>query len=175
MTGKGLEQVENPSAVFLEERSHASGSCVTAVVEGNRVFLLEVQALVSKTAFGYPQRKSAGYDLNRLHLLLGVLERRTGIAFDDQDVYVNVVSGSQVREPSVDIAICMALVSSLIDVAVAQELVAWGEVGLGGELRSVPFQEMRNKEAKRFGLTQVISPKTAKTLKDALAEAGLLK
>lgn len=175
MTGKGLEQVENPSAIFMAERSRASGSCVTAIVEGNRVFLLEVQALVSKTAFGYPQRKCSGYDLNRLHVLLGVLERRTGIAFDEHDVYINIVSGSQVKEPSIDLAVCAALVSSLLDVTLPEQLVMWGEVGLGGELRSVPFHDLRAKEAKRFGLQSVVSPKTHKTLQDALKEAGLLQ
>lgn len=170
MKREGLVEVKNPSEVFIAERSEASGSCMTAVVEGNRVFLLEVQALVNKTAFGYPQRKCSGFDLNRLNLLLAVLQRRADLPFDSHDVYINVVGGVEFNEPSMDLAVCVALVSALKNQAVSKETIAWGEVGLGGELRAVPRHEERTKEALRFGLKHGITPKTAKTLTDAIKQ-----
>lgn len=168
MKREGLAEVKNPSEVFIGDRSDASGTCMTAVIEGNRVFLLEVQALVNKTTFGYPQRKCSGFDLNRLNLLLAVLTRRAQLPFDSHDVYINVVGGVSFSEPAMDMAVCMALVSALEDKPLSTETVAWGEVGLGGEVRSVPRHEERTKESLRFGLKQGITPKTVKTIKDAI-------
>jgi DNA repair protein RadA/Sms len=168
MTGEGMQQVANPSQLFLQERSSAPGSCIAAALEGNRVFLVEVQALVAGTAFGFPQRKASGFDLNRLNLILAVLSRRAGIAFDQQDVFVNVVGGASFSEPGMDLAVALAVVSSLRDSAVPPTVAAWGEIGLGGEIRSVARAKDRQAEAKRFGLTQPISGKTVPTLAEAL-------
>lgn len=174
MQQHGLVGVENPATLFFQERSHVAGTCATAVVEGSRIFLVEVQALVSKTSFGFPQRKSSGFDLNRLNLLLAVLSRRARISFESFDVYVNIVGGSAFKEPAMDLALCVALVSSLRDVAVDPSLIAWGEVGLGGEVRAVSRQNDRAKEAKRFGLTHIISPRMVKHLDEALVNAKLM-
>lgn len=168
MQGEGLVEVENPSGVFLQERSDVPGSCMTAIIEGSRVFLVEVQALTSKTQFGFPQRKCSGFDVNRLNLLLAVLQRRADISLEDHDVYINVVGGTSFREPAMDLAVCAALVSSLQDTAIAEDVVLWGEVGLGGEVRSVAQAKLRTKEAKHFGLSTVISHTQVKTLKDAV-------
>ncbi len=175
MQQDGMKEVANPSELFLDQRSEQPGSCITSVVEGNRVFLIEVQALVSKTSFGYPQRKVSGYDLNRLNVLLAVLERRAKIAFDTHDVYINVVGGLRFSEPAMDLAVCLALVSSLQDTAIQKNAAAWGEVGLGGELRNVSRLKERTAEAKRFGLTSSISAKDSTTLLEAIHKAGLGK
>lgn len=175
MQQEGLVGVANPAMMFMQERSHVAGTCVTAVVEGSRIFLIEVQALVSKTSFGFPQRKTSGFDLNRLNLLLAVLARRARVSFDSYDVYVNIVGGSAFKEPAMDLAVCLALVSSLRDVVLDQSVVAWGEIGLGGEVRSVSRQNDRAKEAKRFGLTAALSPKNVKLLDEALTKAKLGK
>jgi len=175
MQHTGLVEVLNPSERFLQERSFYPGTTVTAVLEGSRVFLIEVQALVSKTNFGFPQRKASGFDLNRLQLLLAVLDRRAHIGFETSDVYINVVGGGRIAEPSMDLAVCLALVSALHDVPLAKNAVVWGEVGLGGEVRSVGRQSDREKEAKRFGLTTSISPDSTKSLVEAIHTAGLDK
>ncbi len=169
----GMQTVANPSEQFLAQRSTAPGTCVTAVMEGNRTFLVEVQALVSKTSFGYPQRKSSGFDLNRLNVLIAVLQKRLDAPLDTHDVYVNVVGGVKFGEPAMDLAVCIALLSSLEDVSISEKAVIWGEVGLAGEVRSVGRQKEREKEAKQFGLTDIISPSNSKTLTDAIAAAHL--
>lgn len=173
MREQGLAEVENPSEAFIEERSEAAGSCITAVAEGSRIFLVEVQALVAKTSFGFPQRKCSGFDLNRLNVLLAVLTRRANIEFDQYDVYVNVVGGASLHEPSMDLAVCLALVSALKDTPLKKTVASWGEIGLGGELRTVSRHQDRAKEAKRFGFTDSISSKDIKTLPEALKKAGL--
>ncbi|MFH1426537.1 MAG: S16 family serine protease, partial [Candidatus Kerfeldbacteria bacterium] len=127
----------------------------------------------AKTSFGFPQRKCSGFDLNRLNVLLAVLMRRAGIAFDQHDVYINVVGGASLSEPSMDLAVCLALVSALNDMPLGKDVAAWGEVGLGGELRSVSRGQGRAKEATRFGFKTVISNKEAKTLAEAIQKAGL--
>ncbi len=168
----GLQEVANPSERFLHDRSYHAGTCVTAVLEGSRVFLIEVQALVNKTTFGFPQRKASGFDLNRLQLLLAVLDRRAHIAFDTSDVYINIVGGGRIAEPAMDLAVCVALVSALRDVAIPRECVVWGEVGLGGEVRAVSRERDRAKEAKRFGLNTVVSAADCTTVTDALQKTG---
>jgi DNA repair protein RadA/Sms len=167
MVGEGLREVTNASELFVQERSKASGSVMTTVVEGSRIFLVEVQALVNRTNFGYPQRKSSGFDLNRLNLLLAVLQRRAGLPVDTIDVYVNVVGGMRFVDPGMDAAVCLAIASALHDVVVPSEVGVWGEVGLGGEIRTVGREDDRQKEAKRFGLTKTVSAKNTKTV-DAL-------
>lgn len=173
MHENGLQEVTNPSELFLEQRSSQSGSCITSVMEGNRVFLVEVQALVSKTSFGYPQRKASGFDLNRLNVLLAVLERRARKAFDTHDVYINVVGGLKFAQPGMDLAVCLALVSALTDTPVPAKSATWGEVGLGGEVRGVSRHKERVAEAKRFGLTTIISAPEVKTILDAIRIAKI--
>ncbi len=168
MQEQGLKEVQNPSAHVMQDRSTSSGSCMTVVSEGQRLFLIEVQALVNKTSFGYPQRKASGVDLNRLNVLLAVLQRRAGLPLDSYDVYVNVVGGLRWNDPALDAAVCVAIASALADVAVDAKTVVWGEVGLGGELRGVSRQKERVAEAKRFGLTMVIAAPTLRSIRDAV-------
>lgn len=169
MREHGLKEVANPSELFLKERSEVPGSCMTAVTEGNRVFLVEVQALVNPTSFGYPQRKTSHYDTNRLNLLLAVLQRRLNLPFDQHDVYINVVGGVSFSEPAMDLAICAALVSALKDQAISTDTILWGEVGLGAEVRSVGRARERKEEATRFGLNAIIAPPDFKSVETALA------
>ena len=138
MTGKGLKVVENPSKLLLEGRPvGVSGNCVACTLEGSRPILSEIQALVSKTAFGTPRRAASGFDFNRTNLLLAVLEKRAGYFLGNLDVYLNIVGGLQLDETACDLSVCMAVVSSMLDRPVPDDMVAIGEVGLGGEVRSV--------------------------------------
>src|SRR3989339_220741 len=168
MTATGLKEVSNPSAVFLSNRSEVSGSVITTVIEGSRIFLVEAQALVSKTSFGFPQRKCSGFDANRLNLLLAVLAKRAQVSLDQFDVYINVVGGVAFKDPALDVAVCLALISALQNKPLPKNTIAWGEVGLGGELREVAREADRQKEAKRFGLQNIISPKNTKSLTKTL-------
>lgn len=157
----GLIEVSEPSKLFLSERSTtASGSIVASIVEGNRAFLLEVQALVSTSPFGYPKRTSSGFDQKRLELLIAVLTKRAGVALDNQDVYVNVVGGFKISEPASDLAVCLAIASSYYDKPAKGKIVAFGEVGLSGEVRSVSAGDKRIREAEKLGFSEVIIPKT---------------
>jgi len=168
MQEKGLVQVENPSEVFLNVRSNSSGSCITAVLEGKRVFLVEVQALVSKTFFGYPVRKSSGFDNNRLQMLVAVLTKRAKLPLGTQDIHVNIVGGLKIKEPSADLAICLAIISAFYDKVLPKNLMAIGEVGLGGEIRSVSRLTDRVKEAKKLGFNNLIAAPQVKDIKDAI-------
>ncbi len=160
MTGRGLEQIENPSQVMLEGRPLGiSGTCVACVMEGTRPVLGELQALVTKTSFPSPRRTASGFDYNRMYLLLAVLEKRTGHFFGNQDVYLNVVGGLRLDETACDLPACLAMVSSLLDLPIAEKTLAIGEVGLGGEVRSVPHLETRLREAQRVGFDTAIIPK----------------
>ncbi|MBX9928574.1 MAG: DNA repair protein RadA [Gemmatimonadaceae bacterium] len=152
MTANGLEGVENPSALFLGERTGASGGAVTALIEGSRPMLVEVQALAAKAGFGTPQRVSAGYDGRRLALLLAVLDKRAGLSFAQLDVFVNAVGGVRLVEPSADLAVAAALASSVYDKALPEGAVFLGELGLGGEVRGVTQVERRLAEAERLGM-----------------------
>ena len=136
MDEQGLRVVENPSAALLAERQNADGSVVLATIEGTRPLLVEIQALVNPTSFGYPKRTASGFDLNRLNLLIAVLERRTKLNLSDKDIYINVVGGLKVSDPAADLAICMAIASAAAGRRLDDELVVFGEVGLGGEVRS---------------------------------------
>lgn len=160
MRGSGLVQVENPSEYMLSGRPvEASGSVVTCAVEGSRPLLLEVQALVARTGFGMPRRTAAGTDYNRVNLLMAVLEKRCGIDLSDQDAYVNIAGGIRMTEPALDLGITMAIASSYRDVVIPEKLVAFGEVGLSGEVRAVSQVENRVMEAKRLGFEAVVLPK----------------
>ena len=160
MTDVGLKEVENPSAMLLSGRmSDVSGGCITCVIEGTRPILAEVQGLVTPTGFGNARRTATGFDYNRLNLLLAVLEKRLGIYFANQDTYVNIVGGMRLDEPAADLAVAMALVSGYRDIAIDENLIAFGEIGLSGELRSVPRAQARINEAARLGFTKCILPK----------------
>lgn len=160
MTGKGLEQIENPSQVMLEGRPVGiSGNCVACVMEGTRPILSEVQALVTKSGLSSPRRTASGFDYNRMYLLLAVLEKRAGYFFGNQDVYVNIIGGLHLEETACDLTVCMAMASSLMDLPVGDKTVAIGEVGLGGEIRSVTHLESRLREAQRIGFDTAIVPK----------------
>jgi DNA repair protein RadA/Sms len=156
MTERGLEAVSNPSELFLGDRQEsASGSAVTALMEGTRPVLIEVQALAAKSGFGTPQRVAAGFDSRRLSLLLAVLEKRAGLRFGDLDVFLNVVGGVRMQEPAGDLAVAAALASSVYDRATPADAVFVGELGLGGEIRPVSQVERRIAEASNLGMKRV--------------------
>lgn len=160
MTGKGLTEIANPSQMLLEGRPlGVSGNCVACTMEGTRPILSEIQALAAKTTFPSPRRACTGYDYNRINLLLAVLERRAGYFFGNLDVYINIVGGIALRDTSCDLAVCLSLISSLLDKPVSDKLIAIGEVGLGGEVRSVPNLEQRLHEAERIGFEQAVIPR----------------
>ena len=160
MTGRGLAQIENPSQVMLEGRPLGiSGTCVACVMEGTRPVLSEIQALATKTSFPSPRRTASGFDYNRMYLLLAVLEKRAGYAFYSQDVYINIIGGLKLDETACDLPVCIALASSLLDLPVNEKTMAIGEVGLGGEIRSVTHLETRLREAQRVGFDTAIVPK----------------
>ena len=164
MQSGGLKEVANPSEVFLADRSATnSGSVVTAVVEGSRAFLVEIQALVSRTNFGYPQRRAAGFDFNRLQLLIAVLIKKAGLFLGNQDIHVNVAGGFRVQEPAVDLAVCLAIASALKGTPIQRGVAVFGEVGLGGELRAVGQSEKRIGEVQKMGFTDVVMPVTKMT------------
>lgn len=162
MAEQGLRLVENPSAALLAERQNSDGSIVMATLEGTRPLLVEIQALVNSTSFGYPKRTASGFDLNRLNLLIAVLERRTKLQLSDKDVYINVVGGLRLADPAADLAICMAIASAAAGRRLDDGLVVFGEVGLGGEIRSVHGADRRITEAKKLGFEHAIAPKSAR-------------
>ena len=156
MTETGLDPVQNPSELFLGDRlNHASGSAITALLEGTRPVLIEVQALAAKAGFGTPQRVATGYDGRRLALLLAVLDKRAGLSFATLDVFLNVVGGVRLQEPAGDLAVAAALASSVYERALPADAVFIGEVGLGGEVRPVSQVERRAAEAANMGMTRV--------------------
>lgn len=159
MYEQGLRVVENPSAALLAERQAADGSVVLATLEGTRPLLVEIQALVNPTSFGYPKRTASGFDLNRLNLLIAVLERRTKLNLSDKDIYINVVGGLKLVDQAADLAICMAIASAAAGKRIDDETVVFGEVGLGGEIRSVIGVDKRIAEAKKLGFKRAIAPK----------------
>lgn len=160
MNDAGLVPVANPSAALLEERLSSDGSVVLATLEGNRPLLVEIQALVNKTNFGYPKRTASGFDLNRLNVLVAVLERRTKLNLSDSDIYINVVGGMKLQDPAADLAVCMAIASAATEFALDPGAVVFGEVGLAGEVRSVIHADKRTAEAKKLGFTYAIGPKS---------------
>jgi DNA repair protein RadA/Sms len=160
MRDTGLLAVENPSAAFLAERgdNNSPGSCIVVTLEGSRPLLVELQALVSQTGFSLPRRTSTGIDLNRLYILLAVLAKRVGLPMGNNDVYCNVVGGLKIGEPAADLGVALAVVSSFADVALPADLVAFGEVGLSGEVRSVSQVALRVNEAAKLGFTRCLLP-----------------
>ena len=161
MTEKGLEIVENPSAALLAERHDSDGSVVLATVEGNRPLLVEIQALVNSTSFGYAKRAASGFDPNRLTLLVAVLERRTKLKLSDKDIFINVVGGLKLSDRAADLAVCMAIASATAELKLRDGAVVFGEVGLGGEIRSAMSSDKRIAEAKKLGFKFAIAPKSA--------------
>lgn len=158
MVEQGLQTVENPSAALLEERQVSDGSIVLATMEGTRPLLVEVQALVNKTSYGYPKRAASGIDLNRVNLLVAMLERRTKLSLGDQDIYINIVGGMKITEPAADLAVCMAIGSAAKGLQLKSNAVVFGEVGLSGEVRHVPYIEKRIAEAKKLGFDAALGP-----------------
>lgn len=158
MTEKGLEQVDNPSKSLLAERQVTDGSIVFAAIEGTRPILVEVQALVNKTSFGYPKRTASGFDLNRLNLLVAVLTRRTKLNLSEHDIYINVVGGVKLTEPAADLAVAMAIASAAKGLSLKQDLAVAGELGLSGEIRRIPNLEKRLNEAKKLGFVGLLAP-----------------
>ncbi|MDZ7807966.1 MAG: S16 family serine protease [Gracilimonas sp.] len=146
-------------SLFISDKTAGvSGNAVVCTMEGTRPLLIEVQALVTPSAYGSPQRTANGFDRNRLLLLLAVLEKRVGKNFSNHDVYLNIAGGFRLNDPAGDLGVCCALVSSLMDEAVAQNMAFVGEVGLGGEVRTVPHLEQRVKEAKKLGYKELVAP-----------------
>jgi len=159
MADKGLVEVENPSLMLLSGRPlNVSGSCVACTIEGTRPMLAEVQGLVSPTGFGNPRRMATGFDYNRLSLILAVLEKRAGYFFSNLDTYVNVVGGLYLDEPAVDLSVALALISGLKDAVISSDTIAFGEIGLTGEIRAVSNADLRVSEAARMGFKKVIIP-----------------
>jgi DNA repair protein RadA/Sms len=168
----GLKEVENPSQVFLAERRYgSSGSTVVSALEGTRPLLLEVQALVAPSSYGVPQRTATGFDSRRLQMLLAVLEKRAGLHLGQFDVFVNVAGGVRVEEPAADLGMAIAIVSSLKDIPAESQTVVVGEVGLGGEVRTVSQVERRAMEAAKLGFTRIVVPGSNVSRKSASRNA----
>ena len=160
MVESGLKEVQNPSAALLAERTNTDGSIILATLEGNRPILVEIQALATTTNFGYPKRTASGFDLNRLNLLIAVLERRTKLKLGDKDIFINVVGGMKLNDSAADLAVCMAIASAVAGRKLSEEYVVFGEVGLGGEIRSAFRADQRIAEAKKLGFKHAIAPAT---------------
>lgn len=162
MGASGFKEIKNPSAIFIEDNAaNLSGSVISCLMEGTRPFLVEIQALVTKTVFGYPQRKSSGFDLNRLQVLIAVLTKRAKTNLMNQDVILNIAGGMKITEPALDLAVCLAITSSLLNQSVDGKTIIIGEIGLGGEVRNVSKLERRLEEAEKLGFTRAIIPDTA--------------
>ncbi|MBU0613727.1 DNA repair protein RadA, partial [Patescibacteria group bacterium] len=166
MLETGMQAVENPSMKFLEERSKAPGSAITCVMEGTRPILLEIQALAEKSFYANPVRRTSGFDNARLQMLLAIISKRAGINISGHDVYVNVVGGIKTKDHGVDAAVCAAIMSSVLDKTIPEDTIVIGELGLGGEIRSVQFLDRKQKEAQRLGMHKSWSPKTIKNIQD---------
>ena len=159
MRGSGLAEVTNPSEYMLEGKPEgASGSIVACTMEGTRPVLLEVQALVCQSNLAFPRRTAAGTDLNRANLLMAVLEKRAGLRLSSCDAYINIAGGIRMNEPALDLGIALAIASSMRDMPIDEKTIAFGEIGLSGEVRSVTMAEQRVREAKKLGFTTVILP-----------------
>lgn len=172
MGESGMREVANPSELFLEQRlANASGSCITVIMEGYRPLLFEVQALTTKTSFGYPRRTTTGFNANRLQVLIAILEKRCGVNLSAHDVYLSIAGGFKVNEYAADLAACLAIVSSLKDKPIKEGTAVFGECGLNGEVRKIPHQEKRIKEAKKLGYENVISPDKVRSLVQAVQQA----
>ncbi len=175
MQDNGLREVENPSMMLLSGRPvNVSGTCVACTMEGTRPILAEVQGLAASSGFGNPRRMSTGFDISRMNLIIAVLEKRSGYFFANMDTYINVVGGLKLYEPAADLAVAIALVSSLKDLCVGEDVIAFGEIGLAGELRAVNHAEARIREAARLGFKRCILPyHNLKTLSLSPQEYGI--
>lgn len=158
----GLKEVQNPSAALLAERTNTDGSVILATMEGNRPILVEIQALATTSNYGYPKRTASGFDMNRLNLLIAVIERRTKLKLSDKDIFINVVGGMKLNDSAADLAVCMAIASAVAGRKLGEEYVVFGEVGLGGEIRSAFRADQRIAEAKKLGFKHAIAPRTIK-------------
>lgn len=175
MEEQGLVEVKNPSQLFLNQTNETyPGSVVSVIMEGNRPFLVEVQALTNKTSFGYPKRTAAGFDSARLELIVAVLSRRAGLKLDNQDIFLNLVGGLKSKDPALDLAAAMAIASSLSNQNLPKQSVVLGEVGLGGEIRPVPYLEARLSEARRLGFKNFYTA-DLRDIKNTLAVLGIEK
>ncbi len=180
MTDRGLSGVENPSEMLLAGRpKNVSGNCAVCVMEGSRPIIAEIQALATKSYLPSPKRTSSGLDYNRMYLLLAVLEKRLGLRFSDNDTFLNVIGGLRLDEPAVDLATALALISSIKDKPISDDIIAFGEVGLSGEVRAVSNIDQRIKEAVRLGFTQIVLPernftKLDRQFKEELLSEGIL-
>lgn len=187
MTDRGLREVPNPSEFFLAERRHTPGSVVVPALEGSRPLLVEIQALATATYYALPQRVANGFDFKRLSMLLCVLDRRAGVPTGNQDVFVNVAGGLKIEEPAADLGIVVAVASSVRNIPVPADVVFIGEVGLGGEVRSVSQLTSRLREAERLGFQQAVIPQgkqrigptrlklvVADSVRDALTQTGII-
>ncbi len=168
MREEGMCEILNPSDILISERDdNPAGSCIVSSMEGTRPILVELQALTSQTVFGYPKRAANGIDYNRLSLLIAVLEKKAGLMLGSQDVYLNVVGGLKINEPSIDLGICMVTISSFKNISIPTNMVIMGEVGLTGEVRRINYIEKRLKEAEKLGFKSCIIPESnKKDLKD---------
>ena len=162
MVESGLREVENPSEYMINGKPKgATGSIVTCSIEGTRSILIEIQALVCKTTFGLPRRTAVGTDSNRINLLMAVLEKRLGLPLSECDAYVNVAGGMKMNEPAMDLAIVLAIASSLHNIPIDDHVIAMGEVGLSGEVRAINYVEQRVNEAIKMGFSTIILPKVS--------------
>lgn len=164
MEGVGLVELKNPSGYLLDERrGDIPGSVISCTTSGTRPMLVEIQALVQKSSFGYPVRRASGFDHERLEMLIAIVSRRGGVALQEQDVFVNVVGGVKLRDPAADLAVALAIISAARGVALPRGMAVWGELGLGGEVRRVQSADRRLAEAKNLGMDQVVCPSAGKT------------
>jgi len=154
----GLNKKEGISASLIAQKSDVDGSVIAAIAEGNQPMLIEVQALVSDSSFGYPKRTASGYDLNRLNILIAVISKRTKLKIYDKDVFLNIAGGVKVKDPGADLAVCMAIASAVTGHKLNGSTAVYGEVGLGGEIRKVPFSEKRIKEAMNYKMSKIVGP-----------------
>jgi len=171
MTKEGLKPVANPSKIFLAESHHQGGSVICPVAEGSQVFLVEVQALVSKSSFGYPKRSASGFEQKRLELLTTVITKRAGINLANFDVYLNIAGGLTLHEPALDLAVSSSIISAYQDKVFPEKSVIFGEVGLAGEVRAVAKTKERVKESIRLGFNKIVLP----YFKEEVKGAGLIK
>ena len=160
MNETGLSEVLNPMEIFMDKENQEKGNIITCIQEGTRPFLIEVQALISKTAFGYPKRTTSGFSMNRLEVIIAVLTKKIGLELFNFDIYINVVGGVNPKDTGIDLAVCSAIMSAYLNKEIASNICIFGEIGLSGEIRSVPSMESRIKEINKMGFSKIIIPKT---------------
>ncbi|MCD4705426.1 DNA repair protein RadA [bacterium] len=173
MTSKGFKKVLNPSNIYLSNSNIDKGTVITSIMDGSQVLMLELQALVNKTNFGYPKRTTSGFDQKRLELLLAVLSKKASLKLGAYDVYINLTGGFQVKDRSLDLAVCLAIMSAYHNKVVKSDTIVFGEVGLSGEIRSIPKTRERIKEALALGFKNIIIPKFSKKI--VIKEVNLIE